>query len=156
MTVWPTELGVRPLSKDDAKAVSSWRYMGPWAGYDLRGDDLDPAGYRAVVSAVDDELIGFYCVGPEARVPGIPPDDAVVDIGVGMNPGWVGRGHGADFARPVLDEIHREHPGTAIRVVIQSWNRRGVRLAQRLGFVATGSHTCFQDGREVQYTVLLL
>ena len=155
MTVWPTELVVRPLSKDDAKAVAGWRYTGPWVVYDLHGDGLDPAGYRAVVSAGDCELIGFYCVGPEARVPGIEPNGAVVDVGIGMNPGWIGRGHGAAFARAVLGDIRREYPGTAIRAVIQSWNRRSLRLAQRLGFVATGNHTSFQDGREVEYTVLV-
>ena len=154
MTVWPAELVVRPLSKDDVKAVAGWRYPGPWAVYD-HGDDLDQAGYRAVVSNVDGELIGFYCIGLAARVPGIEPDDAVVDLGIGMTPGWVGRGHGADFARAVLDDIRRDHPGMVIRAVIQSWNRRSVRLAQRLGFVATGTHRCFQDGREVEYTVLV-
>ena len=130
MTVWPTELVVRPLSKDDAKAVAGWRYTGPWAVYDLHGDGLDPVGYRAVVSAGDCEL------------------------GIGMNPGWIGHGHGAAFARAVLGDIRSEYPGTAIRAVIQSWNRRSVRLAERLGFVATGNHTSFQDGREVEYTVL--
>ena len=68
--------------------------------YNLRedADRLEPANrYRAVVSAVDGDLVGFYCVGREARVPGIAPRDNVIDVGVGMNPALIGRGHGYGF-----------------------------------------------------------
>jgi [ribosomal protein S18]-alanine N-acetyltransferase len=156
LTVWPAALVVRPWTADDTDVVAGWRYIGPWAVYN--GPDPFEAtdGYRAVVSATDEELIGYYCVGPEARVTALEPDDTVVDVGVGMNPDWVGKGHGADFLCVVLEDVRRAHPATPLRTVIQTWNMRSVRLAQRLGFVVTGTHRCVQDGRQVEYTVAVL
>ena len=151
-------LVVRPWSHDDTEAVAGWRYAGAWAVYNLRedADRLEPAnGYRAVVSAVDGDLVGFYCVGREARVPGIAPRDNVIDVGVGMNPALIGRGHGYGFVSAVLADIRRDRPGAPIRAVIQTWNQRSLRLARRLGFVAAGPHRCIQDGRVVDYTVLV-
>jgi [ribosomal protein S18]-alanine N-acetyltransferase len=150
----PPELLLRSWTVDDATAVAHWRYPGQWSVYSSSDTRAASDEYRAVVSTDDGELIGFYCVGREARVPGLAPDDTVVDIGVGMNPEWVGRGHGAEFMSAVLVGIRRDHPGTPLRAVVQSWNLRALGLARRLGFVATGTHSCLQDGRAVEYSLL--
>jgi [ribosomal protein S18]-alanine N-acetyltransferase len=155
---WPERLSVRLLSTDDAKAIAEWRYDGPWQVYDHRAvDDLPVAGdgYRTVVSALDGAPVGFYCVGPAARVPGVAEDNSVLDVGVGMCPQWVGRGHGAAFGGVVLADIRRADPGIPLRAVVQSWNIRSLLLSRRLGFVPIGSHRCIQNGRAVEYTILV-
>ncbi|MET8797556.1 GNAT family N-acetyltransferase [Nocardia sp. NPDC004568] len=155
---WPDRLVVRPWTPDDARRVAAWRYDGPWRVYDLPGTELPGAtgGYLAVAGAADGRLVGFYCTGAEARVPGLAAEFGVVDLGVGMDPLWVGRGHGTGFGRTVLADLRRDHPGAAVRAVVQSWNARSLRLLRALGFLESGRHACVQDNRSIEYVVALL
>ena len=128
-----------------------------WAVYDLRDDvpAVRAEGRRAVVSAHDGSLVGFYCLGEDARVPGLAGDEAVVDLGLGMAPEFVGQGPGQEFALTVLDDVRRYVPAAALRTVIQAWNARSLALARGLGFTDAGGHVCRQDGGDVAYTVLI-
>jgi RimJ/RimL family protein N-acetyltransferase len=125
--------------------------------YDPRpGDDplSSAAGYHAVVDG-EGTLVGFVCIGQEARVPGLPAADGITDVGVGMRPDLVGQGLGPAFGAAVLDHVRRVCGDRPLRVVVQTWNERSLRLARRLGFREAGSHVCVQDGGEVSYTVLI-
>jgi [ribosomal protein S18]-alanine N-acetyltransferase len=150
-------MSVRPLEPADAEAVASWRYPGPWSVYDPRpGDDplAAAAGYAAVVDG-DGALVGFVCVGQEARVPGLAEADGVVDIGVGMRPDLVGHGLGREFGAAVLEHVRGQFGDRALRAAVQSWNERSLRLARGLGFCPAGTHRPVQDGREVSYDLLI-
>jgi [ribosomal protein S18]-alanine N-acetyltransferase len=150
-------LRVRPLERHDAEAVAAWRYQGPWRVYDPRpGDEplSSAVGYHAVVDG-EGTLVGFVCIGQEARVPGLPAADGITDVGVGMRPDLVGQGLGPAFGTVALDHVRRVCGDGPLRVVVQSWNERSLRLARRLGFREAGSHACVQDGGEVSYTVLI-
>jgi [ribosomal protein S18]-alanine N-acetyltransferase len=150
-------LHVRPLERRDAEAVGSWRYQGPWSVYDPRPGD-DPlsavAGYDAVVDDAG-SLVGFVCVGQEARVPGLAEADGIIDIGVGMRPDLVGRGLGRHFGAVVLDHVRGRCGDRPLRAVVQGWNERSLRLARGLGFRDAGTHQCVQGGKEVGYVVLV-
>jgi [ribosomal protein S18]-alanine N-acetyltransferase len=148
-------LTVRPLEPADAEAIATWRYEGPWDVYDSHpGDRLSAeAGYQAVVDGAGN-LVGFLCLGQEARVPGLAEADGLVDIGVGMRPDLVGQGLGRAFGA-VVSHVARCCGEIQLRAVIQSWNQRSIRMAQRLGFRGVGTHRCVQGGREVSYTVLV-
>jgi ribosomal-protein-alanine N-acetyltransferase len=113
------------------------------------------AGYRAVVAADDGRLIGFYCVGGEALVPGVGPDAEVVDLGVGMAPVYAGNGRGNAFLQAVLDDLGRQLRAKPVRALIQTWNVRSLSLARRFGFLEVGTHRCVQDGSEIDYTVVV-
>jgi [ribosomal protein S18]-alanine N-acetyltransferase len=148
---------VRPLEPADAEAVASWRYLDPWSVYDPRpGDDpvSEAAGYAAVVDG-DGTLVGFCCVGQEARVPGLAEADGVLDIGVGMRPDLVGHGLGREFGAAVLEHLGGRFGDRPLRAAVQSWNERSLRLARGLGFRPVGVHRCVQDGREVSYDLLI-
>jgi RimJ/RimL family protein N-acetyltransferase len=148
-------LVVRAWSTADSEVVSGWRYVDGWSVYDQPADQPPAGGRSAIVSAGDGRLVGFYCLGDDARVPDLVADESVVDLGVGMAPEFVGHGHGEEFALTVLDDVRRRFPATAVRAVIQTWNTRSLALARRLGFVAAGAHRCRQNGGEVNYTVLI-
>ena len=153
----PVHLSVRPLQQQDAEAIASWRYEGPWSTYDPRpGDSLltADAGYHAVVDEAG-SLVGFLCTGAEARVPGLAAQEGIVDVGVGMRPDLVGRGLGSAFGGVVLDHVSGLCGDLPLRAVVQSWNERSLRLTRRLGFRAVGIHCCEQDGREASYTILV-
>jgi [ribosomal protein S18]-alanine N-acetyltransferase len=153
----PAHLSLRPLQRQDAEAITLWRYQGPWSAYDPRPADpllTAEAGYHAVV---DDggSLVGFLCTGQEARVPGLAEHQGTVDVGVGMDPGLVGRGLGSAFGAVVLGHVRDLYGDRPLRAAVQSWNERSLRLARRLGFRVTGIHHCQQDGRDVSYTILV-
>jgi RimJ/RimL family protein N-acetyltransferase len=153
----PAQLSVRPLQREDAEAISSWHYQGPWSAYDSRpGDELVTAegGYHAVVDDAG-SLVGFVCTGQEARVPGLAAADGITDVGVGMRPDLVGRGLGSAFGAVVLDHLCGLCGNGPMRAVVQSWNERSLRLARRLGFRDDGIHWCEQDGKNVSYTILV-
>lgn len=154
---WPARLTVRPLTPDDARRIGEWRYDGPWSVYDSRPDD-DPVtsenGYWAVAGSDGGPLVGFYCTGAEARVPGLAAEPGVVDIGVGMAPEWVGQGHGAEFTKTILTHAQDHEGPTPLRATVQSWNARSLKLTHHFGFTEQRRHTCAQNGQQVEYTVL--
>jgi len=132
---------VRDLTPADLDDIAGWRYDDRWAVYDSDGP-LDPElGYWAVVegSRENERLVGFGCLGEDARVPGLPEADGVLDVGVGMRPDLVGQGRGPEFATTVLDFAHARG-ATRLRAVVQDWNIRSLRLVERLGFVRVGTH----------------
>lgn len=152
----PDRLRVRAMSQDDAHEVSTWRYEGPWRAYDTPpedGDVPDPTGYWAVVDG-DGDLVGYYCTGVEARVPGLAEQPGVVDLGVGMRPDLVGAGNGRRFAEVVLAHCRGVTDAESVRAVVKEWNERSIRLAIGMGFVRVGTHECVQGGRVEAYAVL--
>jgi [ribosomal protein S18]-alanine N-acetyltransferase len=155
---WPARLVVRRLTVEDARKIAQWRYEGRWKVYDSRPESglmSDDPSYLAVAGADGGPLVGFCCAGAEAMVPGLAPEEGVLDVGVGMDPAWVGRGHGAAFGSAVLDHYRAATGTRRLRAVVQSWNERSLRLARALGFVTVGEHVCEQDGKQVSYRVLI-
>jgi ribosomal-protein-alanine N-acetyltransferase len=128
LTHWPDGLEVRSWTPADARAVAGWRHPGRWSVYDQRDVDgmTAAAGYRAVVAADDGRLIGLYCVGGEALVPGVEPDAEIVDLGVGMAPVYAGDGRGNAFLQAVLDDLGRQLRAKPVRALIQTWNVRSL------------------------------
>jgi [ribosomal protein S18]-alanine N-acetyltransferase len=147
-------LRVRPMSSADAHEVADWRYERPWAVYDGGGTPLDTANYWAVVDDAD-RLLGYYCIGAEARVPGLDVAADTLDLGVGMRPDLVGAGNGRAFAVAVLAHCRKTRNEGHVRAVVQSWNERSLRLAFSMGFTPTGTHECVQGTKTVIYTVLV-
>lgn len=143
------------MTAGEAQLIATWRYGGDWSVYNLDSaqtllDDL--SCYQAVLA--DEGLVGFCCSGIAARVPGIADEPGTLDVGMGMDPALVGQGHGAAFGLTVLDHLTAQHPNQTIRVVIQSWNARSLRLAHRLGFSETGALVALQHDQHVTYRVL--
>ena len=153
MTDLPAAYRVRELTEDDLADIEGWRYEGAWSVYDSDGR-LDPElGYWAV-EGDDGRLAGFGCLGEDARVPGLACAEGVVDVGVGMRPDLVGRGSGVRFASAFLDFAAGRVTAHRFRVVVKDWNGRSLRLVERLGFAATGTHQVPGDGVMETYVVL--
>lgn len=141
------------MAADEAADVAGWRYEGDWSVYDLSTPILDDlTSYYVVVDG--ERLIGFFCTGVEARVAGMSEEPATLDVGMGMNPKFVGRGHGARFGGAVLEYLAIRNPGVTLRAVVQSWNERSLRLTRQLGFQDAGELTVDQAGQPVAYRVV--
>jgi len=141
---------------DDAKVLANGRYDGPWAVYNLNGQarQLIDAFWSGRAS-LGGELIGFFCVGAEARVPGLEEIDGILDLGWGMSPDWVGRGLGRLFGAGVLHAVRHLFDSNQIRAVVQSWNERGIRVLTTLDFEHRSTHVCVQGDHPVRYDVLV-
>jgi ribosomal-protein-alanine N-acetyltransferase len=152
----PVGLVVRPLTSAHTEDISSWQYDGPWRIYDSTPDGAITAesGYQAVADSGTDALVGYICLGAEARVPGLGAEPGVLDVGAGMRPDLVGSRVGTEFGATVLGHIAALAGEARLRAVVQSWNERSLRLCAGLGFQPVGTHTCVQDGHEVSYVVL--
>ena len=152
--VW-SSLRLGPMTVADATQVAGWRYAGEWSVYDLASAQLlvdDLASHYAVVAG--ETLIGFCCTGAPARVGGMTADPAFVDVGMGMDPALVGRGHGVAFGQSVLNHLAETFPGAPLRAVVQAWNQRSLRTMRRLGFEEVGELTTPQDGVPVAYRIM--
>ena len=126
----------RELTVDEAERPLGWRYPGRYATYDARGQLGADRGFFAVEDEGD--LVGFGCVGVEARVPGVEEEPGTIDVGYGMRPDLVGQGRGRSFVAAVLDYVTERNPGARLRVSILRWNGRSRRVAEEHGFRITG------------------
>lgn len=144
---------VRPLRPEDAMDIASWRYPGPWSVYDPDRPPREDEGVWAVVDDAD-RLVGFACLGAEARVPGLREEPGVLDVSIGMRPELTGRGLGAELGRTVVAHARRVAPGHRLRCAVPAWNERSLRVARASGFSVSGEHVVGSGRDAARYVVL--
>ena len=127
----------RELTTDEAERPLGWHYPEPYATYDAEGPLGRDLGFFAVESE-DGDLVGFGCVGAEARVPGVEEEPGTVDVGYGMRPDLIGHGLGREFVGAVLAHVVEGHPDARLRMSIFRWNGRSRRVAEAHGFRVAG------------------
>jgi RimJ/RimL family protein N-acetyltransferase len=99
-------------------------------------------------------VLGYFCLGVDARVPGWAYDENALDLGLGLRPDLTGRGQGTAFLRAVLSHIAEQQPGAVLRATIASWNQRAIRMCRNAGFHAAGTFATTRDDR-TKFTVML-
>lgn len=140
-----------------AREIATWTYLDEWSVYNSSLTSnlfTTEAGYLAVVGS-ENILVGFACSGVEARVPGLSEAKDTLDVGLGMNPIFVGQRRGVEFGAAIVSYFQESTNDSYLRIVVQSWNDRSLNLARNLGFKEIGIHECEQNGSSVAYTVLL-
>lgn len=123
----------RELTAEEAEQPLGWRYPPPYSVYDVTETLGRDRGFFAVESD-DGLLVGFACVGAEARVPGVEAEAGTTDVGYGMRPDLVGQGRGREFVGAVLAHVLDGGPGPRLRMSILRWNERSRRVAEAHGF----------------------
>lgn len=154
-----TRFAFAPMTEPDARAVVAWRYEGPYVLYntdpaqfdETRRALLEPRNRYYAVRTAEDGLVGTFCFGPDAQVPGGDYDDAdALDIGLGLRPDLTGRGLGGAFLLAGL-AFARERlvpTPTRFRLTVAAFNRRAIRVYERAGFRPTHRFVRPSDGRE--------
>ncbi len=149
----------RPMNEAAALAITAWRYGGEYSLYD-DGDPADVSGYldpAYAYTAIYDEagtLLGYYCLGEDAQVPGGDYALEALDVGMGLRPDLTGRGMGAAILTAVLAEVALAHQPTAFRATIAAFNQRAQHLCQRVGFRLNGSFTS-TAGNRIEFVQLI-
>jgi RimJ/RimL family protein N-acetyltransferase len=148
------EFFIQPITPQHASSIAAWRYEPPYAVYNLSQEEipvlLDPDNHYFIVQDEASRTIGYCCFGEEARVPGGSYDDEgsfVLDVGVGMDPGLVGRGFGGRFVETILRFAAEEYKPSKFRVSIATFNLRSQRTFTNLGFAKTFSFNREGDGK---------
>jgi RimJ/RimL family protein N-acetyltransferase len=155
------DLRFRPFCPADALITIAWRYPAPYSAYNL--DPQDPKilaallrpdyNYHAILQ--NDEVIGFFLLGPDARVRGGTYDESALDIGFGLRPDLTGRGQGSSYFSAALRYIGAQTPERSLRASVVAWNQRAIRLCQRAGFRVLGHFISLHEDKKEEYVMLL-
>lgn len=137
-----TSITFHPMTKKLAIESLCFAYEPPYDFYNVAVNEenvKERLDGSYVAAFVGENLIGFYCTGPSARVPAGYPFGAYerrcTDIGVGLKPSWTGQGKGTPFFKAVLDEVEKDSE-SCLRLSVATFNRRAIRLYSRMGFEA--------------------
>lgn len=132
----------RPLGVIEAREVLQWRYDPPYDLYDNEKSEetiheFTSGSYIALYND-QERLFGFFCTGAPAQVPaghkqGVY-EEALLDVGLGMNPDDVGGGNGYEFCEVILSEITYTYGDVPIRLSVATFNSRAIRVYEKLGF----------------------
>jgi RimJ/RimL family protein N-acetyltransferase len=141
------------MDEAGVRAIFAWRYPPPYDIYNLdvgRFEEdlpvfLDPGNAYHGLYDKAGSLVAFCCFGPEARVLGGDYSTPALDIGLGVRPDLTGQGHGAVYARAVLDLGATRSP-RAFRVTVAEFNRRARRVWEELGFRFVARFARSRDG----------
>jgi [ribosomal protein S18]-alanine N-acetyltransferase len=127
----------RELTVEEAETPLGWRYPGEYKTYDVHGPLGANRGYF-LVEDDDGAIVGYGCVGAEARVPAVDEEPGTIDVGYGMRPDLTGQGLGRDFVGAVLGHACAAEPAARVRMLILRWNGRSRRVAEAHGFRVAG------------------
>jgi len=150
---------LKPITRDDARAISRWRYSGPYSVYNGNPNSvealLEP---RFLYHSVCDErgdLAGYFCFGEDARVSagrrlGLYEREPALDLGLWMRPDLTGQGLGEEFVQAGLRFAREESSPKAFRLTVATFNRRAIRVYEKAGFetVETFGAVTPDGGRE--------
>lgn len=142
-----------PMTEIDARSILAWRYDGPYAIYNMTGDEgivlaelLDPRSPYFAARDERDELAGFFAFGTSAEVgaepspPGLLSPDRALSVGLGLRPDLTGQGKGVGlaFVNAGLDFARERFHPAAFRLFVLAFNQRAARVYERAGFMRVG------------------
>jgi RimJ/RimL family protein N-acetyltransferase len=144
-----------PMDEVKARAILNWRYDAPYDLYNSDPDNaeegvrvfLDPQSAYFTITDERGDLVAYCCYGPDAWVPGGDYSINALDIGMGVRPDLTGQGHGLRYVKAVLGFGRRTFAPTAFRVTVAEFNKRALRVWERVGFRAVQVFQKEQDGR---------
>lgn len=129
------------MTQKEAREIAAWKYDPPYDFYDVAKDPedleerLDPDKRRDYYSATSGgELVGYFCFGREARVPGGDYSGEAVDMGLGMRPDLTGKGLGQEFLESGLEFAEERFSPVRFRLSVAEFNERAIKVYERAGF----------------------
>ena len=157
---------IGPMTEEAARAVLAWRYEGIYAFYNADPYDLHD-GLQEMLNgssfaATDEQgaLVGFFCFGAPAQVPGghlygLYAADAL-DIGLGMKPALTGRRLGREFLTAGLDFARQRFAPATFRLAVAAFNQRAIRLYEQVGFQAVATFVSPTRNGEASFSLMTL
>lgn len=136
---------IKHITKEEANEIASWQYEEPYELYSFSSSEetIEELLGGTYYSCRSDEgaLIGYFCFGESAQVPGgrdtnLYGGEGIVDIGLGMKPQLTGNGLGRDFLDAGIQFAEEMFQPKQLRLSVAAFNKRAIRLYENTGFVA--------------------
>lgn len=149
----------RRVDKSDARTIISWRYEPPYNFYNNLQQDaeidylLHPQNNFYSILDAAGELVAYCSFGQDGQVIGGDYRDEALDIGFGIRPDLTGRGKGVEYAKAVLEFADNLSESKAFRVTIAAFNKRAIRVWQKLEFEHQQSFE--RDSDRMQFIILM-
>ncbi|SES18330.1 Ribosomal protein S18 acetylase RimI [Gracilibacillus ureilyticus] len=133
---------VKEMDEKSAREILSWRYEQPYDLYNNEAteeslNELLDGSYKVVILH-DGTVFGFFCTGKMAQVPAGHNfgayNDNCVDVDLGMNPDYTGKGNGYTFCSFIIEFVARIFPNIPVRLTVATFNKRAIHLYEKLGF----------------------
>ncbi|MEH2111490.1 GNAT family N-acetyltransferase [Nostoc sp.] len=148
------------INESNARAILSWRYEPLYDLYNYSEPEanllqhiLHPQNTFYSILDENGELVAYCSFGQDGQVTGGDYHEQALDIGMGIRPDLTGRGKGAEYTNAVLEFADSFFQPKAFRVTIAAFNKRAIRVWQKLGFKHQQSFERGSDG--MQFIVLL-
>ncbi|MDF9624606.1 GNAT family N-acetyltransferase [Bacillus cereus] len=136
-------MDIHKLTIEEAKKINTWTYEEPYSLYSFSGEKevieelLDGTYYGCCDDQGD--LIGYFCFGANAQVPGgrdanLYGGEDVIDIGLGMKPALTGEGIGKEFFQAGIAFATKEFNAKMFRLSVATFNTRAITLYKNIGF----------------------
>ncbi|MRH41838.1 GNAT family N-acetyltransferase [Aquibacillus halophilus] len=139
---------IRPMKLDQANSISQWKYDEP---YDLYNPDDSDEGINELlngdyyVALNGNEVVGYFCFGSSAQVPGaimerLYKEDGV-DIGLALRPDLTGKGLGKTFIIHGINFAFYTFQSRKLRLSVACFNKRAIKVYQDAGFILASPFT---------------
>ncbi|MBO1623712.1 N-acetyltransferase [Bacillus cereus] len=136
-------MNIHKLTGEEAKEINTWQYEEPYSLYNFSGseetiEELLDGTYYGCCNEYG-ELIGYFCFGENAQVPGgrdakLYIGEDTVDIGLGMKPHLTGQGMGKSFLKVGFQFALKAFQPKRIRLSVAAFNKRAITLYENVGF----------------------
>lgn len=153
---------VQKMTVEDAKKIGKWKYDPPYSMYSMTDNlegiqELTDGTYYSVYN--NDNLIGYFCYGKNAQVPGgikegLYKDENLLDIGLGLRPDLTGKGHGLCFFTTGLDFGKHKYGRNSFRLTVATFNQRAIKLYEKAGFQIVAQFIHKNGEKEVEFFVM--
>ncbi|CAG9621502.1 hypothetical protein BACCIP111883_02275 [Sutcliffiella rhizosphaerae] len=151
---------IHQMNKNTAINILQWIYEKPYDFYNNSVtqeniDEMMDGSYKYLIDEKQ-EILGYFCTGKAAQVPAghktnVYKQDAI-DIGLGMNPKFIGQGNGYKFCTFIINYFFESAPESTLRLSVAIFNKRAIHLYEKLGFKNTSE---FSTGTTEFVTMVL-
>ncbi|MBW4664300.1 MAG: GNAT family N-acetyltransferase [Chroococcus sp. CMT-3BRIN-NPC107] len=147
------------IDTNSVSAIVNWRYEPPYDLYNYLEEDatlqyfLNPQNNFYKIVNENGDLVGYCSFGQDGQVSGGDYRYDALDIGMRIRPDLAGQGKGIEYANAVLGFTENLLKPKAFRVTIAAFNRRALRLWQKLEFEPQQSFERKSDG--MQFIILV-
>lgn len=145
--------------------ITSWKYEPPFSFYNMNMDpetiqELLDGSYFSVINQ-EEELVGYFCYGKNAQVPGghqqgLYTGENVLDIGLGLRPDLTGKRRGLNFLIAGLDYAKINYTTSAFRLSVATFNHRAIALYEKAGFKKVETFMSKVRNDEIQFMLMTL
>jgi ribosomal-protein-alanine N-acetyltransferase len=151
------------MTEEYASLISHWNYKAPYSMYSMDGSndcisELMSGDYFYVLDNLN-TLVGFFCNGNSARVPGgyeigIYKNGCYLDIGLGLRPDLTGKGRGLEFLSVCINFLKERFKAHNFQLVVAIFNERAIKVYERAGFIKGIIFKSEVEDQDVEFIVM--